>query len=169
MTSPLQGTASAANAIDRVKWDHDAAIDLMIGNPHLTQGEIARMLGYTQSWMSRIVNSDAFQARLSQKKSEIIDPAIVLSFEDKLKGLADQSIDIIAEKLDQTKSPDLAYKALELSTKALGYGARKENVQIQQNFVVALPDKAASVESWSAKHNPVPLLAPDQVTDIETT
>ena len=48
MSEPLQGTASAANSIARVKYSHDAMIDLIIANPMIPQGQIAQHFGYTQ-------------------------------------------------------------------------------------------------------------------------
>src|SRR5689334_2322933 len=37
---PLEGTQSAATAIARVKYSHDAFIDLIISQPGIKQGEI---------------------------------------------------------------------------------------------------------------------------------
>ena len=145
MSEPLQGTASAANAIARVRYSHDAMIDLIIADPSISQGKIAQHFGYTQVWVSRIFNSDAFQARLAQRKADIIDPALTLTIEEKLKALADKSLDVVLEKLTATGSPDLAIKALEITSKALGYGARQQNVTLQQNFVVALPGKLSLI------------------------
>lgn len=154
MSQPLQGTASAASAIERVKYSHDAMIDLIIADPSISQGKIASTFGYTQAWVSRIFNSDAFQARLAQRKADIIDPALTLSIEEKLRALADKSLDVVLDKLTQTSNPDTAMRALEITTKALGYGARQQNVTLQQNFVVALPAKAASADEWANAHDP---------------
>lgn len=152
MTEPLQGTQSGANAIARVKYTHDAMIDLVVTNPGLSQGEIAKHFGYTQAWVSRIFASDAFQARLAARKEEIVNPVITASVQDRIQGLAMQSLEIIAEKLEATRNPDLALKAFELSTKAAGYGARQDKVQVQNNFVVALPPKVEDPTAWAAKH-----------------
>lgn len=173
MTTPLEGTASAAGALQRVRYSHDAVIDLMIARPDLNQGQIAKHFGYTQSWLSRIVNSDAFNARLAQRKTELVDPSLLLTIEEKFKAAVDTSLGILQEKLELTKSPDLALKVAELGTKALGYGARQQNVNVQQNFVVALPQKAPSIEAWGEKYgggggNAVPLLTPEQVTDVNS-
>lgn len=149
MATPLEGTVSASNAIARVKWDHDAIIDFMLANPALTQNQLAKHFGYTAAWLSRIVNSDAFNARLAARRTEVIDQGLLMSMDEKLKGLASQSLEIIAQKLEQTGSPELAFKSLELTTKALGYGARQQNIQQQTNYVVALPGKVESVEAWS--------------------
>lgn len=154
MSEPLLGTESAAKAIERVKYSHDAMIDLIIANPALSQGQIASHFGYTQAWVSRIFNSDAFQARLAVRKADVVDPALTLSIDEKLRALADKSLDVVLDKLTLSGNPDTALKALEITSKALGYGARQQNVQLQQNFVVALPAKAASAEEWAGAHGP---------------
>lgn len=152
--SQLEGTTSAAHGILRVRYSHDAMIDLMLANPAIKQHEIAAHFKVTGAWISRVVNSDAFLARLSQRKAELIDPIIVSNMQDKLMGLMDQSIEVLADKLEASKSPDLAAKALELSSKALGYGARRDNIAVQNTFVVALPAKEADSGSWAAKYGP---------------
>ena len=65
-----------------------------------------------------------------------------------------QSIEILEEKLNQTRNPDLAVKVFELSTKAAGFGARKENVAVQNQFVVHLPPKVSDPHAWAAAHRP---------------
>lgn len=152
MSAPLQGTASAAGAIERVRYTHDAMIDLIIANPGISQGSLAKHFGYTGPWISRIFNSDAFQARLAQRKQDLVDPTIMATLDEKMVALAHQSMDIVAEKLALTQNPDTAFKVLELTTKSLGYGARQQNVAVQQNFVVQMPAKAADAVSWAQKH-----------------
>ena len=154
MAEPLMGTESAAGAIQRVKYTHDALIDMIIANPAVSQGQLATAFGYTQGWLSRVMNSDAFQARLAARKMEVVDPQLVLSIDEKLRALASKSLDVVLDKLSVTQNPDTALKALEVTSKALGYGARQQNLNVQQNFVVALPPKAASAEEWVAAHGP---------------
>ena len=151
MSEPLKGTASAANTIARVKYSHDAMIDLMIEQPFLSQGEIAATFGYTQAWVSRIVNSDAFQARLAVRKEDLIDPTIVASIEEKMRAVASKSLDVVLEKLTTLQSFDQGLKAFETVSKALGYGARQQQAVVQNNFVVAIPVKATSDEAWMAQ------------------
>lgn len=152
MATPLEGTPSAATAIARVKYTHDAMIDLIIANPAVAQSDIAKHFGYTQPWVSRIMNSDAFQARLALRKEELVDPSLVASIDEKLRALASKSLDVVLEKLTLTNSADIGLKALEITSKALGYGARQQNLNVQQNFVVALPPKAQNAEDWAAAH-----------------
>ena len=154
MSMPLMGTESAAGAIQRVKYTHDALIDMIIANPAVSQGQLAAQFGYTQGWLSRVMNSDAFQARLAARKTEVVDPQLVLSIDEKLRALASKSLDVVLDKLAVTQNPDTALKALEVTSKALGYGARQQNLNVQQNFVVALPPKAASASEWATAHGP---------------
>lgn len=139
-------------AIARVRYTHDAMIDLIVTNPAMSQKELAKHFGYTDAWISRIFASDAFQARLAARKEELVNPVITASVKERIEGLAMQSLEIISQKLEATQNPDLALKAFELSTKAAGYGARQDKVQVQNNFVVALPPKVEDPTAWAAKH-----------------
>jgi NADPH:quinone reductase-like Zn-dependent oxidoreductase len=153
-SAPLQGTESAANAVARVNYTHDAMIDLIIANPAITQNELARHFGYSVPWLSRIRNSDAFLARLAERKKDIVDPGVIASVEEKLRNIVDKSAEIILNKLETTQSADLAFKALELGGKLAGYGARQTGPVVNNNFVVALPPKAQSEQGWAAAHDP---------------
>lgn len=151
-SAPLQGTESAALAITRVHYTHDAMIDLIIANPGISQNAIAKHFGYTVPWVSRIFNSDAFQARLADRKSDLVDPLLLMSIDDRLSVITKRSLEIVHEKLEATQNADLAMRAAEMSLKALGYGARQANVSVQQNFVVAMPQKVENAHDWAAKH-----------------
>ena len=153
-SAPLEGTKWGKDAIQRVKYSHDAMIDLIIVNPAISQGEIAKAFGYTEPWVSRIFGSDAFQARLAQRKGDLVDPTLVASVEERLRAVASRSLDLVMEKLENPKlcTLDQAMKAVEVSTKALGYGARQTNVAVQTSFVVAMPSVNPDANSWAEQH-----------------
>lgn len=139
----LEHTKSAEGAISRVKYTHDMMIDFILANPGVKQNDLARAFGYTPAWISRITCSDAFQARLAARRGEIVTPSLLLSFEERLKGLATQSLDMLADRLDAVDEEgnsiaptEVVIKALEISSKSLGYGARQTNVAIQNNVTV---------------------------------
>lgn len=152
MGTPLEGTESSARSIARVTYTHDAMINLILAQPSISKTEIAKHFGYSLPWVSRIFNSDAFLARLAVRQAELIDPTIVQNLDEKIKMAAGMSFDVLIEKLEKTQSADLALEVANLSTKALGYGARQQNVNVQQNFVVALPTKAENGDAWAAQH-----------------
>jgi hypothetical protein len=86
------------------------------------------------------------------RKSAIVDPALVLSVDEKLRAVASRSLDIVLEKLEAAPTLDQALSAVTISAKALGYGARQSNLNLQANFVVALPDKVKDAASWASKY-----------------
>lgn len=128
--------SGAAQGIKKVHYTHDAMIDILIGHPSISQNDLAAFFGYSASWISQVLNSDAFKARLAERRGEIIDPTLTATFEEHLKGMAARSLAILEEKLNGPANliPDnLALRTLELSTKALGYGARVESPPVQVN------------------------------------
>ena len=152
VSAPLQGTQSASAAIGRMSYTHDAMCDLIIANPAISKTDLAKAFGYTPTWISRVINSDAFQLRLAVRKADISDPSLILTIEEKMKVLVSESLDVLIEKLATTKNTEVAMKGLEIGSKALGYGARKDNVTIQQSFVVAMPTQIPDQSTWAQKH-----------------
>jgi hypothetical protein len=152
MATPLSSTErEGGDHIAKVSYTHDAMVDYILQKPQASQEELALYFGYGQPWISTIVNSDSFKARLAERKSELVDPIIRQELESRFEILAHQSLDVIQKKLLATQSADLATKALELTTKALGFGARDRSVAIQNNFVVALPPKSENQDDWAAQ------------------
>ena len=115
----------AKPSIQKVRYSHDAMIDLIVMNPAISQGELAEVFGYTQGWVSIVINSDAFQARLEQRKAELIDPTIRVTLKERFTAVVARSLEVLQEKLaqDPSKVPDnLALRAAEMGAKALGQG-----------------------------------------------
>lgn len=138
--------------IAKVRYTHDALIELTITNPEWSQAQLAEAMGYTEAWISTIMASDAFEARRAERRSQIVDPVLSEMAEHNFKALVLNSQRILAEKLEATQSADLALNVLSVSSKALGYGARAAGpaVQVNQQFLVSAPLKAASSEEWEA-------------------
>lgn len=123
-------------AIQKIGYSHDGMINLIISNRGISQNQIAAHFGYSASWVSQVMSSDAFQARLAERAAEIEDPTIRATVEEGLKGLVSRSMEIIKEKLKGEASaiPDnLAIRTLELSTRALGMGAKAPVINVGVN------------------------------------
>jgi hypothetical protein len=143
----------SGNRLQKVSYSHEAMIDILIHEPTITQNELAKRFGYSVSWVSIVMGSDAFQAALAKRRDDLLNPEIIASLEERFRGLATQSLQVIAEKLEKTSNTDLAIKALEISSKALGFGARSApQGPVTNNFVVALPPKIDSSADWAAAH-----------------
>lgn len=134
--------------LKKISYTHDAMIDLIIENPAISQNEIAATFGYTPGWVSQVFNSDSFRERLAARKDELVDPVIRASIEEKLKALADTSIQVLLEKLHSTGNPNVAIRALDVATRSLGYGARPSAAVQVNNYVAVVPPRAASAQEW---------------------
>ncbi len=140
----------------RVNYTHEAMADYIIANPSATHGQIADVFDVSVAWVGRIINSDGFQAYLAARRTELTDPILAHTIEDQLRGLVSQSVEVITEKLEKTRNPEIALQALELGSKALGFGARDRALQINNSFVVALPSPAPSSQAWADHYAPQP-------------
>jgi hypothetical protein len=150
--TPLNTTAFSAKILKKVRYTHDAMIDLIISNPEISEIELGEAFGYSKQWVSRLMCSDAFQARLALRREEIIDPKLTATVEERLRGVALESLKIIQDGLIANPTFGNAMKAAELTLKAGAYGARNQNPVVNNTFVVALPDKIPNEKDWESKY-----------------
>lgn len=146
-TSPREG---GARPPQKVRYTHDAMIDLMIAQPGISQNALAKHFGYTASWVSTIISSDAFQARLAARRAEVVDPIVSFSIEEKMKGLVDRSLEVLQEKLSAPAAvvPDnLALRAAELGAKALGLGGNAPAPAIPTDHLNTLASRLLSLRA----------------------
>lgn len=148
-----KGYSQEHQRIQKVGYNHEAMIDVLLAEPTITQGELAKRFEMREAWISRIIGSDAFQAALAKRRDDVANPIIAASIDDKLSGLVNQSLEIITEKLEASRSVDMAFKGLEIGAKALGFGARGGGGNNQQtNFTIVLPPKSGSAAEWVEDH-----------------
>jgi hypothetical protein len=159
VTAPTQESLPVPprKGVQKIRYTHDAMIDLIIANPAISQNELALHFGYSPSWISQIIACDAFQNRLAERTKELVDPTIRLSVDERFKGLVLRSMEILAEKLSKPSHqiPDqLALRTLEVASRAVGYGAKDTTVKVAvsvdnhldelgQNLVTLLRKKKA--------------------------
>lgn len=112
-----------APSVGKLSYSHEALIDLIVANPWMDQNALAAKFGYTPGWISRIIGSDAFQAKLASRREEIVDPAIKATIEERFRALVVLSLERLHEELAKPAvNPQVALKAAELGAKALGLG-----------------------------------------------
>jgi hypothetical protein len=134
---------------------YDQLVDiLLMSPPGETQRALARRVGYSESWLSRIIASDAFQARLAERIEKDIEPerreAFKLRFasiEEQARGLLLDSLQKLTARLeDPAGVPDqLVVKTVEVTSKLLGYGARTEQPATRVEMYVHLEQLANNV------------------------
>ena len=66
--------------------------------PEKTQRETARELGYSESWVSTIVNSDTFQSKLKELTTEFTG-AVIVSLREKARAVQSVAMDRLMERV----------------------------------------------------------------------
>lgn len=113
----------AADSIAKIRYSHLDMIDYLIANPKCSQGELAIRYGYTQSWISTVMSSDAWKAQFAKRRDEIVDPVLSMTVNERMEGLAARSIERLMEHLDRPECPaTVALKALELGARGREIG-----------------------------------------------
>ena len=139
-----------------MRYSHDAMIDAIVADPTIKQNDLAVLFDRTPAWISQVVNSDAFQARLEARREALIDPVLRTTIKERLSAVAAVSLEKILDRLSSpvTPSEDVLLKSAALTTKALGYGAREVGSQTNVAVVVQVPQKSASTTDWVNNHVP---------------
>ena len=123
-TSNSDGRSPARKQLKKLTYTHEAMIDLILQAPTVKPAELAELFGYCEGWINRVLASDSFQARLAERKAQLVDPHITRSLNERLRGVAMQSMDIISEKLAAEQSAAYAIEALGLATVGMGAGRK---------------------------------------------
>ena len=119
--------------IRKLTVNHNAIADWLIANPGKAQQRTcAKEFDITESWLSTLVNQDAFQSLLKSKQSEVFDQ-VVIPLQDKIAGVAHASIEKLGEILDATKDGRLVKDINDSALKALGYGGQQSASLIINN------------------------------------
>lgn len=115
---------------------YDQIVDeVLLSPPTETQGALAKRLGYTQSWLSRLISSDAFQVKLAERIEKHIEPDRREAFRLRFATIEAESRAILLGSLQKLSTrladpagvPDeLLIKSASMTSKLLGYGARAE-------------------------------------------
>lgn len=111
---------SGNQEIKKVSHIHECIINEMLLNPQITSKELCEQFGYSPSWMSRLMNSDSFEARLAERRRELVDPILAARLNDKLKAAVVQSVDHIQRQLNAGDNASLALQSLGVFAEAAG-------------------------------------------------
>ncbi len=115
---------------------HDAIIDMIIACPHLTKGEIAYELGYTQAWLSTLMKSDAFQMQLAQRRAQLEDN-LIHARSKKAHELDEAASKIIEKELaKENADPHYALSVKKILNQGLGASRQAMGMHIQNMQVV---------------------------------
>ena len=123
LDSVLKEIEEMPPAIAKIRYTHTDMIDFILANPGCSQNSIAARYGYSVGWVSRVMSSDAWQSAMAARRSEVVDPSLVATVDERFRALTMRSLDRLQEKLDAPMvSDNVVLKAVELGARAMGIG-----------------------------------------------
>jgi hypothetical protein len=155
--------------IQKMRYTHEAMIDILIAEPWVSQNELADRFGMSASWISTIICSDVFQSRLAERRDQLVDPELRLSIKTQMEGLHARSMEILRHKLAKLPEdvPDqLALQVAKVMGQGLGMGAPKISIsethvhleELGQNLVGLLRRRKAETYDEETQHEGHPQL-----------
>ncbi len=109
---------------------HEQIALWLVENPAGRQGDCARAFGMTQGWMSQIIASDLFQARLASLRDQEMEIG-VLSIRERMAGLALQALEQMTDRLEAEQDLERIHKVADGMLKRLGYGEGRGTLALQ--------------------------------------
>lgn len=144
----LQELTAAPQAIAKVRYSHVDMIDFIIANPGVTQRAIAARYGYTESWLSLVMSSDAWQSAMAARRAEMVDPTLAATIDERFRGLTLRSLDRLMQKLDAPQvSDNVVLKAVELGAKAMGVGGNAPPPAAAADHLAQLANRLIDLQS----------------------
>jgi len=115
----------AATQIQRVSHRHEAIIDFLLAHPdekdlHVLCGQ----LNVSRSWLSIVMNSDAFRAEYMKRRGEY-NQELAAGVQTKMYSAASKALDAVIQSLnDDELDPRFALDVVDKTTNRLGLGAK---------------------------------------------
>ena len=122
---PSVTLTTSNDALKSLTHRHEAIMETMLVYPEIPLKELAVAFNVSQSWLSTVIHSDAFQARFEQLRSEKRERTL-FTIEEKMLGLAHAAIEKLGEKLEETESPEFVKSTAESVLDRLGYGTKAQ-------------------------------------------
>lgn len=121
-------------------------MDWMLENPGRSLRECAAFFGYSQPWISTVIHSDVFQAKLRERRDDI-DAVIAADIPSKLRAVADIALERLADAVSKSDSPGFIHETADMVLNRLGYGPQRGggvtvNAAPQVQFVISRDDLA---------------------------
>lgn len=148
---PFSGHADAQGTrmqLKNLSNKHEEILLWLLEHPFAKLSECAIACGVTQGWLSQIIHSDLFQARLAEVRGGILNVG-VLSLHEKVSALASEAVDALLEKLPEIEDPEQLESIADMTLKRLGFGTSSAPAAsapvINNNIIIA--DKASLAQA----------------------
>lgn len=145
---------SSSNQVDRThngdgkaSFSYEKLADTLIINPRLSGKELSALFGYSETWLSIIIHSDAFKVVMQRRKGDLVDPILRASLEDHYKALAARSCHVLMDKLSapvHVISDELALRAAALGAQM--FKAAPVLPQVPESSIDKLADRLIALQ-----------------------
>lgn len=146
----LPEESNGRNAVAKLSYMHEGILNWLLQNPHKSLRECADEHGISQGWLSQLIHSDIFQAKLKERQESVF-VEIAQDIPTKLRGVADQALEKVSQILEKTEDTAVVVDIFDKALNRLGYAPQKGGAQPaaptnQQNniFVASKEDLAAA-------------------------
>lgn len=153
----LLPTSRGVPLINGINYTHKDIIDYILSNPGISQNHVAAHFGYSASYLSQLMVSDAFQSEMAKRREQLVDPVVAANVKLNFEAMVLRSQEIVMEKLSLPahQIPDqLALRALELSSRAAGYGAKDTKVEVTVGVEAHIEALGANLERLLDRKRP---------------
>lgn len=134
--------------VAKMRYSHADMIDFIIANPGVSQGTLAARYGYTQSWVSLVMSSDAWKSAMAARREELVDPTLLATVNERFTAMTTRSLERLMEKLDQPQVSDqVVLRAVELGAKAMGVGGNAVPQPPPQDHLAQLANRLIDLQS----------------------
>lgn len=117
----IPGNAPASpEPIKELSHTHLSFMDWILENPEKGLKEMSAYYGYTMSWLSRVINSDIFQAKLAERRKDI-ELRICDDIPTRLRGLGQAVIEKMEEQLQNSQDPRFIRESFDSIMHRIGY------------------------------------------------
>lgn len=125
-----------------IPYSHEAMVELMVAQPTWNHKQLAKHFGKGAGWFAAVLASDSFQLEMDKRRSEIANPALTATMEERFRGLTLRALDVLQDKLDSKEvSDNIVLRAAEIGVKALGMGQVAPQVVQPAGSVESLADR----------------------------
>lgn len=117
------GVAESASIV-KTSIKHEAILHYLIANPTASMGEVAEKFNLSRSWLSVVVNSEAFQ-EARRNMTEQVYTDTVLPLREKMIAVADKALDRLSLLTPMETDLDKVRKTAESTLAACGFSSRQ--------------------------------------------
>ena len=129
--------------IAKVNWWHHSIIEWLIANPEKSLAECADKFNVTQSWLSVVKNSDAFDQLFQERRAEHFSNTSK-GLVERVEKLAELTVDRLTDVIE---NEEVTFKALhataDLALSKLGFGSTSARNSQAVQVVVNVADRCS--------------------------